>query len=152
MPSCKKCGEPIVWNRDHYAETGKWVPFDEETDEPHNCLARDYYTGERGSSGGEGRGMDRVDSMAMSNAINNLEDRMDEVNKTMLKILSAVQTLQIRVEGQMPLFPTTASTDTITASQVDKPINESETVALSEADNDLVGSGGNENGNADIST
>jgi hypothetical protein len=68
--------------------------------------------------------------MAISGSITKLEDKMDELNKNMLKIILAVQTVQQRIEGQMPLFPNPNPTATV----VDKPINESEVVALSEAD------------------
>jgi hypothetical protein len=127
MPACKKCGEPIVWNHQDHEETGKWRPFDEETDQPHDCPNNDWEQGSGGSRGGDG-----------SNT--RLENKMEEVRKTMLQILSAIQTLQIRVEGLMPLFPTST-----TAVEVEKPIHESETVALSEADNeDAASSGGKE--------
>jgi hypothetical protein len=76
-----------------------------------------------------------------------LEDKMDEVNKNMLKLILTIQTVKSRIEGQMPLFPTTATTKT-EAKVVDKPIIEREIVALSEADEvDSVGSGGKKNVN-----
>lgn len=103
MPPCNKCGKPIIWNRDHYEEVGKWVPFDEETDEPHDCPENNWDSGS--GSGGRGREIDGVDTIAMNNAITNLEDKMDILNKNMLKLVSAIQTVQIRIEGQMPLFP-----------------------------------------------
>jgi hypothetical protein len=117
MPRCKKCGSPIVWNHDHYEETGKWVPFDEDTDEPHNCPEFDWKSG----SGGNWGGIDGVDAMAMSNAISNLENKMDEVNKNMMKLILAIQIVQSRIEGQMPLFPPTHD---ITAKPITEPIRD----------------------------
>lgn len=37
MPNCKRCNNPTVWNKKHHEETGKWVPFDPKTSEPHDC-------------------------------------------------------------------------------------------------------------------
>jgi hypothetical protein len=141
MPNCKKCGQTIVWNHQDHEETGKWRPFDEETDEPHNCPNNDWGQGSGGSSGGGG--IDAVTAISIEASLVKLEDKMDNLSKNMLKIISEIQTLQMRIEGQMPLF----STNKVEAVEVDKPINASEIVALSEADE--VGSGGKKN--ADIS-
>jgi hypothetical protein len=60
-----------------------------------------------------------------------------------LKILSELKTVQMRIEGQMPLFPTN---NNITATVVDKPINESEVVTFSESEEDF-GAAGKRNDN-----
>jgi len=85
--------------------------LDQETDEPHNCPESDW------NSGKGGKGIDALD--AMGNAITNLEDKMDELDKKMLKVILAVQTVQQRIEGQMPLFP---SASDITTKEVSEPI------------------------------
>jgi hypothetical protein len=128
MPSCKKCGQPIVWNHEDHEATGKWRPFDEETDEPHDCPSN--YWGQ-GTGGGKS-GIDAVDAISISASIIKLEDKMDELNKTMLKILVELQSVKIRLEGQMPLFSATESS--VTATVVDNPQTAAETVALSEGD------------------
>jgi hypothetical protein len=123
LPRCKKCGAPIEWNREHRANTGKWVPFEEETDEPHDCPESDWRLGSgTGSITGSRRGIggiDAIDAMSMSNAITNLEDKVEAMNKSLLKLILTVQTLQSRIEGQMPLFPETRN---ITANHVSEPI------------------------------
>lgn len=122
MPPCRRCKRAIYWDPERKTESGKWVPIDEETDEPHDCPESDWNSG----SGGRGNGIDAVDAMAMSNAITNLEDKMDQLNKNMLKLILAVQTVQQRIEGQMPLFPTTAATIITTTTEpiTAKPVNE----------------------------
>ncbi len=115
MPSCNRCGVPIYWDPGRRTESGKWVPIDEETDEPHNCPQSDWKSG---SGGGRG-GIDSVDAMTIQNSINNMEDKITEMNKTMLKLLLAIQTVQSRIEGQMPLFPNTSN---IMAKEVSGPI------------------------------
>jgi hypothetical protein len=112
MTACKRCGASIYWDPERKSESGKWVPIDEETDEPHDCPENEW------NSGRGGKGIDGVDAMAMSNAITNLENKMDSLNKNMLKLLAAIQAVQIRIEGQMPLFPTAE----ITAKEVSEPI------------------------------
>jgi hypothetical protein len=125
LKRCKKCGVSIVWNPEHHAETGKWVPFDEETDEPHDCPESDWRsgsgTGSITGSGGRIGGIDAIDAKSMSNAITNLEDKVEAMNKSLLKLILAVQTVQSRIEGQMPLFPETRN---ITAKYVSEPIQD----------------------------
>jgi hypothetical protein len=117
MPHCKRCGAGIYWDPARKTESGKWVPIDEETDEPHDCPESDWNSG-RGSSGSRS-GIDAVDAMSIQNAINNMEDKISELNKNMLKLILEIKTVQSRIEGQMPLFPTTAN---ITAKEVSEPI------------------------------
>jgi len=39
--SCKLCGQPITFDNKHISQrTGKKIPLDVETNEPHNCPAR----------------------------------------------------------------------------------------------------------------
>lgn len=114
MRNCKKCGSPIVWNYQDHEETGKWRPFDVETDEPHDCPESSWKSG----SGGSG-GIDAVDAISIGATMVRLEDKIGELNKSMLKILSEIQTVTMRIEGQMPLFPNTKD---IVAKPASEPI------------------------------
>ena len=39
--SCKLCGQPITFDNKHISQrTGKKIPLDVETNEPHDCPAR----------------------------------------------------------------------------------------------------------------
>ena len=131
MPRCKKCGAPIIWNRDHYEETGKWVPHDEATEELHVCPESNWNSGS--GYGGSRGGIDSVDAISIDATMTRLEDKMDGLSKTMLKIIIEIQTVKMRIEGQMPLFPTNKN---IAATVTNKPINESEIVTLSESESD----------------
>lgn len=50
MPNCKRCNSPTVWNKQHHEETGKWVPFDPKTGEPHDCPEYNAQGGGRGTA------------------------------------------------------------------------------------------------------
>ena len=94
MPECKRCGAPMYWDSSRRTENGKWIPIDRETGEPHDCPESDY------NSGGSGnRGMAAVDVME----ITDLKNDVAKINKNVLKLIVEVQTLQKRIEGQMPL-------------------------------------------------
>ena len=39
--SCRQCGEPITFDNKHASQkTGKKIPLDIETNEPHDCQVR----------------------------------------------------------------------------------------------------------------
>jgi hypothetical protein len=39
--SCRQCGKPITFDNKHISQrTGKKIPLDVETNEPHDCPAR----------------------------------------------------------------------------------------------------------------
>jgi hypothetical protein len=39
--SCRQCGQPITFDNKHISQkTGKKIPLDVETNEPHDCPAR----------------------------------------------------------------------------------------------------------------
>ena len=116
MPLCKRCGVGIYWDPARKTESGKWVPIDEETDEPHDCPESDWKSG--GSGNGSGRGIDGVDAMAIQDSIIKMEDKIAGVNKNVLKLILVIQTVQNRIEGQMPLF---LNTSEINAKEVSEP-------------------------------
>lgn len=44
MVSCKRCGDPIRFDDDVVSDrTGKRIPLDEDSDEPHNCRESEYF-------------------------------------------------------------------------------------------------------------
>jgi hypothetical protein len=102
MPACKWCGQPIRFDSAWKSEkSDKYIPLEEDEDTPHNCPNNPYNAG--GGSGSGSVRSDPVDLMGMSYTIQKMDEKMDSQNKVMLKLLLAVQTLQTRVEGQMPL-------------------------------------------------
>lgn len=97
MAACKYCGIPIHFNPAFKSESGKFIPLQDEN-EPHNCPNNPY------NAGGSGPGKsDPVDFLDMGYTIQKMDEKIDSLNKNMLKLILAVQTVQKRVEGQMPL-------------------------------------------------
>jgi hypothetical protein len=94
MPICKHCGIPIHWDPGRKSDTGKYIPIENETDHPHDCPKSGYNSG-----GSRNRGTATEDVTAMGN----LENEVAKINKNVLKLIVEVQTLQKRIEGQMPL-------------------------------------------------
>jgi hypothetical protein len=39
---CRQCDESIYFDEEHISESGKKIPLDSETEEPHNCPYRTY--------------------------------------------------------------------------------------------------------------
>ena len=37
MPNCNRCDEPITFDNDHISDSGKKIPLDYYTEEPHQC-------------------------------------------------------------------------------------------------------------------
>jgi hypothetical protein len=105
MPRCKYCGIPIRFNPAFKSESGKFIPLEDATDEFHNC-PENPYNSSKGSGSGS-RGVDGVDTEAIENAISNMENKIDAFNKNILKrfdqLAVAVETVKMRVEGQMAL-------------------------------------------------
>jgi hypothetical protein len=40
MTNCKYCDEEITFSEDHISESGKKIPLDFDSEEPHQCMAR----------------------------------------------------------------------------------------------------------------
>ena len=42
--SCRQCGQPITFDNKHISQrTGKKIPLDVDTQEPHNCPTRNKH-------------------------------------------------------------------------------------------------------------
>jgi hypothetical protein len=99
MPECYRCGQPIRFDPEERSGSGKMVPQEPEpAGGPHQCPNSEY-----GKSGGSSGTSTLFNLGNIEEKIESLTRKMEEVQKLMLKLILAVQTVQMRVEGQTGL-------------------------------------------------
>jgi hypothetical protein len=100
MPACKYCGKRIYFDSAFKSESGKFIPIDDETDEPHNCPNNPYNAG---GGSGSGRSADTIDLLGIGYAIEKVEEHIAKINKNLLQLVLEVQKIGMKLEGQKTL-------------------------------------------------
>jgi hypothetical protein len=78
VPKCRnpRCEEMIHFDPAFKSDSGKFIPLGED-DEPHNCPHNPY----------------SIDLIVLTEGIQKMESKIDTLNKNILKLILAVQTV-----------------------------------------------------------
>lgn len=99
MPKCWTCDEIIHFDPDRRSVSGKQIPLGED-DEPHQCPNKPpYVAGESRSN----KGVDSINMMGIGYSIEKMEKSISKMEDNLLKLVLAVQSIQMRLEGQKTL-------------------------------------------------
>ena len=100
MPQCRNnCSPELTWDDSMRSASGKMIPLDAETGEPHQCPNSTWSSQGSGGSRSNKGGSNMFDEFAFQR----MEEKVDEMGKVQLKMLAVMTRIQLLVEKQSTL-------------------------------------------------
>jgi hypothetical protein len=73
---CYRCGQDIYFDEGHVSDSGKKIPIDSETDEPHHCPKRQQFKGQKQSFKQDQDAAWKLSQTAILKRLDDIEERL----------------------------------------------------------------------------